>query len=177
MPKDPDSLVDLATANSELEAREVVGDLASRGIPSDYFSLSTPTMRFLTSDAIRIMVRRVDFERAQATLREFRARPAFSDWSEVDVGDVSALRRSEIGMMGMVCLSCGYDLSGTDLEKSECCPECGIGFAEMTTDPASDGEQTNARRSRRASHLALAVMCAIGILIVLCFAWDTHLLY
>lgn len=96
MGNDPGILVDLATANSELEAEAMVSELAAHGIQAKVFALSDATLRAFTQQAIRISVRREDLDRSMAVLREFRSKSMVPDWSEVDTGDTSPLTRAEL---------------------------------------------------------------------------------
>ena len=95
-PNDPDIFVDLATANTELEAEAMVSELAAHGVQAKVFSVSDATLRAFTQQAIRISVRRGDLDRSIAILKEFRSEPPAPDWSAVDTGDRSALTRAEL---------------------------------------------------------------------------------
>ncbi|MBC7773515.1 MAG: hypothetical protein H7210_13550 [Pyrinomonadaceae bacterium] len=174
--RDPDSLVDFTTANTDLEAQEILSELASHGIHAKIFSISISTMRIYSSEAIRIMVRRADVQRAADALRIFQKQPAFDDWSGVDIGDMSTLRRSEIAVMGMVCPSCRYDLSGLDLKKTDRCPECGAGFAERSVTFVPRAVLQPREEMHRRSYRTLAALCGICVLLVLYFTWDTRLM-
>lgn len=89
MAQDPDMLVPLTSARTEFEASTIAEALKSNGIAARVFAASANMLQaeVLSTDPIRVMVRRQDLRRAADVLRAVRAESVDIDWDEVDVGN------------------------------------------------------------------------------------------
>lgn len=116
---DPDILVDLTTARTEIEAQGIADALGARGIPAKVFANTGMVIAWdAAAQSIRVAVRRRDLEAARAILRELPAEAVRIDWSRIDTGDPTRPEDDR-----EVCSQCAYPLHGT-LEARRC-PECG----------------------------------------------------
>ena len=88
MSTDPDTLVDIQNASSEVGASVLVEALKAEGVPA--FSVANAgawlQWEVLASQPFRISVRRQDVEKARKILQSIKADSVDIDWNEVDVG-------------------------------------------------------------------------------------------
>lgn len=89
MAGDPQDMVVLTSARSEVHAGLIVSILESHGIPAFSPSAAASTLRWEVgaTDPYRVFVRRGDAGRAREVLSQERAGSVDIDWSQVDVGD------------------------------------------------------------------------------------------
>lgn len=95
---DPETLVDLTTARTALEAEVIAEALRADGIPAEAWTVAAVMLPWdiAASHPIRVQVRRCDLRRARAALRSIRSDSASIDWSAVDTGDRSPLTSAEL---------------------------------------------------------------------------------
>ncbi|MEZ6232883.1 MAG: hypothetical protein R3B68_01720 [Phycisphaerales bacterium] len=88
MPDDPDDLVMLTSAASELQAGLWISVLESHGIRAVSPGSAATTLRWEvgSTDPHRLYVRRADAERAREVLDNQRSDSIDIDWNDVDVG-------------------------------------------------------------------------------------------
>jgi hypothetical protein len=85
---DPEDLVTLVVKSTEFEANTTVAVLEDAGIKAFAFSAmraALPLNERLTG--VPVQVRRMDFDRAERTLKQNVADSVDMDWDSVDVGD------------------------------------------------------------------------------------------
>ncbi|MCA9289289.1 MAG: hypothetical protein KDA05_11925 [Phycisphaerales bacterium] len=89
MPGDPDDLVVLTSAASELQAGLWISVLESHGIRGVSPGSAATTLRWEvgSTDPYRLFVRRADVDRAREVLDNQRSDSIDIDWNEVDVGE------------------------------------------------------------------------------------------
>lgn len=88
MTTDPDTLVDVISAQSEFEASVMVEALKARDIPAFSIANAGMTLQWevAATSPFRVSVRRKDVETAKEILRSLKADSVDIDWSTVDVG-------------------------------------------------------------------------------------------
>lgn len=89
-PRNPDDLVEVASAATEFEASVIAAALSAEGIESRVF-VSTEAvlgvgMLTLGAQPVRVMARASDADRARAALERNREESVDLDWDSVDVG-------------------------------------------------------------------------------------------
>jgi len=89
MPADPDMLVTLATARTEIEGAAMRSVLEGEGIPTRIFAGAANMLGWEGGygNTVRIMVRRGDAVRAAEAIAVNRRTAQLVDWSQVDVGE------------------------------------------------------------------------------------------
>lgn len=89
MPADPDMLVTLATARTEIEGAAMRSVLEAEGIPTRIFAGAANMLGWEGGygNTVRIMVRRGDAVRAAEAIAVNRRTAQLVDWSQVDVGE------------------------------------------------------------------------------------------
>ncbi|MCC6676899.1 MAG: hypothetical protein IT436_07130 [Phycisphaerales bacterium] len=128
---DPDILVDLTTARTEIEAQGIADALGARGIPAKVFANAGMVIAWdAAGQSIRVAVRRRDLEDARTILRELPAEAVRIDWSRIDTGDPTPPEDDR-----EVCSQCGYALHGTP--EARRCPECGAAIEPTQREMAS----------------------------------------
>lgn len=85
---DPDTLVTLTTARTELQGGVMRAVLADAGVRAHVFATSANTMQWEGgyTDPIKVQVRRADLDRAREALRRSAQESIDLDWADVDVG-------------------------------------------------------------------------------------------
>lgn len=99
MPEDPDDLVMLTSAASELQAGLWISVLESHGIRAVSPGSAATTLRWevAATDPHRLYVRRADAQRAREVLDNQKSDSIDIDWNEVDVGAPEEATSSEAG--------------------------------------------------------------------------------
>ncbi len=87
---DPDQLVLLTSVRTEFEGQAMAAALRDRGVPVQVFAAAAQGVSWEGGygNAVRVMVRRADADRAVALLREVRRDSVDLDWDRVDVGEM-----------------------------------------------------------------------------------------
>lgn len=134
MAEDPDILVDVTTARTEIEAQAIADALEARGVPARVFANAGMLTPWASTLAIRVAVRRRDLDSARALLRDLPPGAVQIDWSRIDTGDPTPPENDQ-----EVCSHCGYALHGTPDARR--CPECGAAL-EPTEREAAELEQS-----------------------------------
>lgn len=99
MPEDPDDLVMLTSAASELQAGLWISVLESHGIRAFSPGSAATNLRWeiAATDPHRLYVRRADAERAREVLDSQKSDSIDIDWNDVDVGAPEDATESETG--------------------------------------------------------------------------------
>ncbi len=156
MPRDPDQLVDLTTASSEMHAAIIAAALEARGVPAVAVGTAGSVLQWeiAATAPFRVQVRRQDAQRALELLAEVREASIDIDWSELEEQGAFGPPdpdNSEFGPARIVtaCTRCGHDRRA--IAEQAPCPRC--------------GEQVH-QSPRRAGAMAawVIVVCALGLI-------------
>jgi len=129
---DPDILIPVTSARTEFEGNSLAAALQAEGIPARVFAGASNMLQWEGgyTDPIKVMVRRVDAERAAAFIRELKQQSGSIDWANVDVDE-----RATTIAPGVVCIACGNPLGGLPADTRDC-PRCG---AEVFAEESASG--------------------------------------